>query len=179
MAESHSDDAQDCYWLGDKYYFGKNVLRDYDKARQEYERAAAQGHEESLRLLQQFAERNIAAAQRCLAALYRRGTGVPRDSDTARQWYEKAAALDDAEARYELGVMYDDGEGVPQDYDKARHWYEDAAALGHALAHYKLGVMYQYARGVQQDYDKARQWYEKAAAQGHEEAQKALNALKG
>lgn len=167
MAESNSDDARDCYWLGDKYYFGKNVLRDYDKARRwyekaaalgfraaqkklddmdvrnlyqrgenyrlgegvprddaracrEYAQAAAQGHEKSLRLLRQLAEQNVVAAQRCLAVLYRRGAGVPRDGDTARRWYEKAVAQGDAEARYELGVMYDDGEGVARDYDRAR-----------------------------------------------------------
>ena len=39
--------------------------------------------------------------------------------------------------------------------------------------------MYRYGEGIKQNDKKACQWYKKAAAQGHEEAQKALNALKG
>ena len=90
MAESHSDDAQNYYRLGDTYYFGKNVLRDYDKARQEYERAAALGHAE---------------AQYSLGVMCHSGKGVPQDYDKARQWYEKAAAQGHEEAQKALNAL--------------------------------------------------------------------------
>src|SRR5262249_19758299 len=103
-----------------------------------------------------------------------------------REWFDKAAAKDKADAMVEpgvidamaeLGVLYMDGLGVTQDYAKARDWYEKAAAKDNALAMVNLGLFYENGRGVTQDYAKARDWYEKAATQGHEIASTALEHL--
>src|SRR5262249_59481028 len=51
---------------------------------------------------------------------------VYQDYAKAREWYEKAAAKDNAVAMRNLGALYEHGEGVPQDYAKAREWYEKA-----------------------------------------------------
>jgi TPR repeat protein len=40
-----------------------------------------------------------------LGILYKEGDGVPRDTKTARQWFEKAAALGNPEAKQNLRGM--------------------------------------------------------------------------
>ena len=58
------------------------------------------------------------------------GVDVPQDYAKAHEWYEKAAAKDDAVAMRNLGALYENGWGVQQDYAKASEWYEKAAAGG-------------------------------------------------
>ena len=65
--------------------------QDYGKARQWFEKAAAQGD---------------AMAQGNLGVLYENGQGVPQDYGKARQWYEQAAAQGYAKAQVNLGVLY-------------------------------------------------------------------------
>jgi TPR repeat protein len=52
---------------------------------------------------------------------------VPQDYVRAREWYEKAAAKNDAVAMSFLGLLYANGQGVPQNYAEALEWYEKAA----------------------------------------------------
>jgi hypothetical protein len=70
-------DAEAQYNLGVLYETGQCVPQDYTKARQWYEKAAAQGHEE---------------AQYNLGVMYAEGEGVSMDYTKARQWFEQAAA---------------------------------------------------------------------------------------
>jgi TPR repeat protein len=65
-------------------------------------------------------------------------TACRRTSVKAREWFEKAAAKDHADAMFNLGGLYADGKGVPQDYAKAREWFEKAAAKGNANAKMNL-----------------------------------------
>jgi TPR repeat protein len=69
-----------------------------------------------------------------LGVFYESGQGVAQDYAKAREWFEKAAAKDNAVAMLGLGVFYENGQGVAQDYAKAREWYEKAAAKGDASA---------------------------------------------
>jgi TPR repeat protein len=112
-----------------------------------------------------------------LGLLYRNGRGVTQDYVKAREWYEKAAAKDNATAMFNLGWLYDNGQGVTQDYVKAREWYEKAAAKDKASAMVNLGWLYENGRGVTQDYIKAREWYEKAADKGDTDAKTQLERL--
>ena len=84
-------------WL---YQNGWGVPRDYAKAREWYERAAAAG--------------NVAAMAN-LGWLYRDGLGVPRDYEKARDWYEKAAAAGYSIGMINVGWFYQNGWGVPRD----------------------------------------------------------------
>lgn len=87
--------------LGTLYAIGSGIEQDYVKAREWYEKAAAQGY---------------AAAQNDLGTLYATGAGVPKDYVKAREWYEKAAAQGNAAAQYNLGRLYASEEtGAPQD----------------------------------------------------------------
>ena len=88
-----------------------------------------------------------------LGRLYENGLGVPRDYDKAREWWEKAAALDNATAMNYLAWLYQSGPGVLRDFGKAREWYEKAAAK------------------------EAREQLEKAAAKGDTDAKARLKEL--
>lgn len=74
-AESGNPDAM--VRLGYRYQYGWGAPRDYQKARQWYERAAATGS---------------ANGMASLGYIYGFGQGVPADYQKARQWYDKAVA---------------------------------------------------------------------------------------
>jgi TPR repeat protein len=148
--------------LGKLYQYGQGVAQDYVKARDWYEKAAANGY---------------ANAMFSLGGLYESGAGVAQDYAKAREWYEKAAAKGDANAMFSLGGLYESGAGVAQDYAKAREWYEKSADKGEAEAMTNLGVLYEKGYGVTQDHAKAREWFEKAADKGEAEAMTNLGWL--
>jgi len=90
-------------------------------------------------LLESLANGGNARAQYQLAALYRAGTGVPKNHEKASYWLQKAAKQGHRNAQYNLGVMYENGWGVTPSETKAHHWYQQAAAQGHPMALKKLG----------------------------------------
>jgi uncharacterized protein YdaT len=102
---------------------------------------------------------------------------VPQDYAKAREWFDKAAAKDNANAMVGLGVLYENGQGVPQDDAKAREWSEKAAAKDNASAMFNLGLLYDNGQGVAQNDTKAREWYEKAAAKDNTDAMVGLGGL--
>ncbi len=73
--------------LGDRYYYGKGVEKDYCKAAYWYRIAAEQG---------------LKFAQYNLAGCYELGRGVEKDKDKALEWYKKAAELGVWEAKRAL-----------------------------------------------------------------------------
>jgi TPR repeat protein len=98
--------------IGDAYYYGHGVSRDYTEAARWYRRAA---------------ENSNAMAQSTLGDIYYYGRGVPQDFVEAGQWWQRAAEQGMAVAQLNLGVMYANGDGVAQDYVKS-HFYTNLAA---------------------------------------------------
>jgi TPR repeat protein len=137
--------------LGISFRDGLGVARDYEKAREWFEKAA---------------DRGDASAMSSLGELYRDGRGVAQDYAEAREWYGKAADNGDPIAMTNLGLLYDNGHGVAQDYAEAREWYGKAADNGDPIAMTNLGLLYDNGHGVAQDYAEAREWYGKAADNG-------------
>ena len=133
--------------LGNLYYNGAGVEKDYGKAKELFEKAAEAGNADALY--------NI-------GWLYHNGFGVEQDYAKAMEWYEKAADAGVATAMYNIGGLYCDGYGVEQNYTKAMEWFEKAADAGDAVALNDIGWLYQNGYGVDQDYAKAVEWYEKA-----------------
>jgi tetratricopeptide (TPR) repeat protein len=109
-----------------------------------------------------------------LGLLYANGRGVAQDYAMAREWFEKAAHKDAADAMGFLGLLYANGRGVTQDYAKAREWYEKAADKGDTGAMTNLARLYQSGDGVAQDSAKALEWLEKAAAKDNADAMNGL-----
>ncbi|MDF3033287.1 MAG: hypothetical protein K0R76_241 [Alphaproteobacteria bacterium] len=145
--------------LGDFYYVGLGVPVNREKAKECWERAAAQGN---------------AFAQGILS--YHGLGGLP-GYEKAREWFETAAAQGDSWAQNRLGSMYAEGRFGAVDYAQAKEWFETAAAQGDSWAQYNLGRIYHYGKGGKQDYAQAKEWYEKAAAQGNPNAQNNLGIL--
>jgi len=58
----------------------------------------------ALREWQPLAKQGQAAAQYHLGLIYANGQGVPKDDAQARQWYEKAANHEHADAQVNLGA---------------------------------------------------------------------------
>ena len=77
-------DASAMYTQGQRYFFGMGVAQDYAKAREWYEKAAANGSTD---------------AMIDLGALYYHGQGVAQDYAKAREWFTKAADKGDASAK--------------------------------------------------------------------------------
>ena len=67
--------AKSQYTLGVRYTAGKDVPKDYDMARQWFEKAAAQ---------------NYAKAQFNLGLMYIRGDGVEQNEAIAKDWFKRA-----------------------------------------------------------------------------------------
>ena len=99
--------------VGDAYYYGHGVARDYTEAARWYRRAA---------------ENSNVMAQSTLGDIYYYGRGVPQDFVEAGQWWQLAAEQGMAVAQLNLGVMYANGDGVPQDYVKSYLYTNLAAA---------------------------------------------------
>jgi TPR repeat protein len=97
--------------LGEAYYYGAGVNKDYAEAAKWFRSSAEQG---------------VAIAQFNLANMYAEGEGVPQDEAEAAKWYRKAAEQGLASAEYNLGNMYSSGRGVPRDEVEAQKWYRKA-----------------------------------------------------
>jgi TPR repeat protein len=113
-----------------------------------------------------LAEEGNAQAQLHLGRLYHQARGVPQDSTTARQWYEKAAAQGYASGQNNLGSLYADGKGVPKDETKGVQWIRKAVEQRDANGQASLGKMYRNGRGVPQDNVQAYMWFTLGAANG-------------
>lgn len=73
-------------------------------------------------------------AQELVGIMYRNGQGLPKDTEQALLWLNKAAEANRPLAQHHLGVMYYTGEGVQTDPVKALMW------LYIAVAHYTDGA---------------------------------------
>ena len=105
--------------IGDIYFWGKGVAKDYERAMAAYKVAAEAGD---------------AGSQHQVGLMYCYGHGVAVDYQRAREWVDKAAAQDDPYAVGQLGVMYAYGKGVTPSWRRARELYKRAIELGDSRA---------------------------------------------
>jgi uncharacterized protein len=188
--EAQRGDSRASLLLGNLYFEGKEVPRDYKQALKWYGNAA---------------EVNNPGGQFALAGMYYMGHGVQRNYLEAAKWFGEAAIRGHAKAQYHLGLMYLAGRGLFEDRKEAVKWFTEAARQGHREAIRmleKLGVSWE-SENAEQDIDEFRKllrpaeqgdreaqyrladkhyqeavkWYEKAAAQGHPKAQFCMGIL--
>jgi localization factor PodJL len=105
------------------------------------------------------------------------GHGVPRSSEAAALWFERAAKQGLAPAQFRLGGFYEKGIGVKKDLAAARDLYLAAAGKGNGKAMHNLAVL--YAEGVDgpADYVNAAHWFREAADHGVTDSQYNLGIL--
>ena len=111
--------------MGNCYFLGRGVEKDYQQAVYWYERAAAQG---------------LDVAQFNLAQCYENGTGVARDDAKAATLYSKSAAQGNVMAINNLAGCYYLGKGVAQNKEQAFALWSQAK--GYSYAQQNLGLRY-------------------------------------
>ena len=149
-------------FLGNFYFHGWFVPRDYQKAIDYYSLSIENGN---------------STAQVYLGNMYRNGLGVEQDYIKAKEYYESAAQKDDPEAFLYLGQIYELGLGLEQDFNKAKEYYEISAQLNNSFAFVHLGNMFYAGKGVKQDYSKAEEYYQISAKFNNPEAFCCLGTL--
>lgn len=118
--------------IGQMYYDGDGVKRNYEEARSWFEKAAKQNHAE---------------AQYMLGLIHYYGRGVQKNFTTAAQWFGKAAKQQYNAAQYMLGLINYEGKGMKKNLTEAEKWFRQAAGEGDQDAQYMLGlVIYERAK---------------------------------
>lgn len=198
LTNSLSLKAKELFILGEKYYFGEKVSKNYIKASNYFFQAATLGYSEAQYLLgimylkgkgvvkdntkainwlKQSAEQGDVESQYLLGGIYQHGNGTRINANTAVYWYKKAAEQNLPSAQCDLAYMYENGKGVNQYYHEAVKWYRKAAEQGSSRGQYHYGLMYQYGKGVSQNINIAVYWYRKAAKQNNKLAKEKLKEL--
>jgi len=186
-APSGLKEADALFRLGQKYYYGTGVGKDYREAAACYRKAAEQGHSD--------------AAER-LGYMYRDGLGVERSWSEAQKWFSKVRRVPspvpqsraaspqrkvqsaaesenyDPEEMFQLGENRFHGWGVVQDFAAAAEYYRKAAEKKHPKAAYILGYMYQYGLGVKKNTGSAAVYYRRALAYGYRDAKVLLDDMR-
>lgn len=139
--------------LANFYERGLGVARNFAKALEWYEKAAAAG----------IPEGNFA-----LGICYEVGVGNPGDMEKAMAAFERAAEKGMAPAMHKLASLYISGERIPQDTEKGFSWLHRAAEAGLPDAHNIMGViLLRGLLGHEIDEKKAMDSFKKAAEGGH------------
>jgi TPR repeat protein len=81
----------------------------------------------------------------------------------AMGWFQKSAALGNAEAMMGMSWIYGNGRGVLKDETESLRWRRMSAENGNTDAMELIGSDYEEGKGVPQDYAEAMRWYQRAA----------------
>jgi TPR repeat protein len=110
-----ADDAAALRVLGFKYYDGKGVKQDTQRAVALFEQAGELGDVES---------------QSNLALMYEMGLSVAQDDAKSAYWATKAAERGDRASQFRLAVLLYQGRGITQDRVEAAKWWRIATLPG-------------------------------------------------
>lgn len=94
--------------------------------------------------------------------MYRYGVGTEKNEKKAFSYYEKAAALGDADGIVKVGRAYMNGIGVQADYEKSLHFFEKAAAQDNPEAMVLTAYQYENGKGVDVNFEKSLEWLARA-----------------
>ena len=160
--QARAGDVMSQQQLGQVYYMGMDVTRDYA---------------EGVRWLKMAAERGDAVAARLMGFAYRFGNGVVADEAQAVSWWRLAASKGDDVASFEMAKAYLDGRGVAESKADALGYCRSAADMGYQHAQLYLGYWYLKGVIVAQSNSDAFLWLRKSAVQGNSEAQNYLGTM--
>lgn len=138
--------------MGWIYERGLGVPQDYQKAREWYEKAMANGG---------------SSAMARMGVLYELGLGVEKNYTKAANYYKEAIRLENGLGYAALGWMYETGKGVQLDKLKAAEYYRQGMERGNYLAMSRLALLYQLGQGgLPRDEKKAAELYMQAIDHG-------------
>ncbi len=166
MAAEHETkpNAYAMYELGRMYQGGIGTAPDKEKSVEWY----AAAYKGFLAIEQNMADDKLYYR---LGSMNLTGTGTEKDLPKAREYFEKAAALDNADALYGLGRLYLNKDFAESDTQKALDYLITAAQKGHSYAQYTLGKLFLKGEAVRQNVDYALRWLEEAGRQDNTDAQ--------
>lgn len=193
--------AQAMDLLGDCYYYGDGIEKDFKRSFECYLNAAEAGNNsaqcnvayayemgegteknptKAVEWYQKSADNGNKHAMRNLALCYKTGNGVTQDIKMAFKWFKSAVENGNLTASNDLGLCYQQGHGTEKNESEAiKHFTISADKGNNKFAQYNLGKCYLNGTGVNQDKAKAKELLEKAAEQGHEDAKKMLYEFGG
>lgn len=152
------------YELGRMYQGGIGTAPDKDKSTEWY----AAAYKGFLVIEQNMADDKLYYR---IGQMNLTGTGTERDLSKAKDYFEKAAALDNSDALYGLGRLYLNKDFAECDTQKALDYLITAAQKGHSYAQYTLGKLFLKGEIVKQNVDYALRWLEEAVRQDNTDAQ--------
>ncbi|KAK8889305.1 hypothetical protein M9Y10_034051 [Tritrichomonas musculus] len=141
--------------LGVQYYYGFNVEKNYEKAKNYFELSAKQN--DSFGFLH-------------LGHFYMDGYACPKDYLKARQYFEESVKLNNTIAMIYLGRLYQKGLNTKQDYGKTYEYYKLAADNNDSDGLYYLGNLYLKGLGVEKNPREAIKFFEKASQKNNPKA---------
>ena len=100
---------------------------------------------------------------------YYYGERFDQNQEKAVLWYEKAAAMGDAEGECLLGYCLRNGIGCEKNEHRAFGLFALSAEKGFPMALYNMGYCLEHGIGVQENPVAAQGWYQKAKEAGYEE----------
>ena len=149
--------------LGQWYWLGEEIRKDYKESFKWYKKAAKKGH---------------ALSQARLGQHYVLGRGVKKDYGKSLKYFRQSADSGSKEGQYYLAKAYQLGIGVSKNEKKANQWMREAAKNNHMRAQVFLGLdYYKGEKGKSPDYNKAIYWFKKASSQGDLEGKTFLGIL--
>lgn len=149
--------------LGDIYYIGEVVEKDYVEAFSYYKSATLQ-----------FAYPD---AQNKLAYMYTTGDGCKQNYAEAIRLFGAASDQGFGAATHNLGCLYATGEGVDINIKKALDLFILAGDQGHIASYQEAAVSYLEGDDINQDFDQVEKLLRRAMAAGDVDAQGMLGLL--
>lgn len=144
IKQAESGNAEVQYQLGQLYYTGEKLRKNYKAAFEWFRKAAESGH---------------ASAQRMIAEMYISGKKIGKDYKKAFYWMLCAAMQGDFVAYERLADLHVNGKGNIQDREKAIEWFRNTAIPEKTEVQYKLGEIF-----LSTDLDYSKECYKKAAS---------------
>ena len=102
---AYQGDVQAYYYLGNCYLEGIGVSRNKDLAISWFLKAAQMGHYRAISFFRSFAEKGYAEAQVIMGLLNYQGQGIPRNTEMAVRWLEKASLKGHSHAQAYLDAI--------------------------------------------------------------------------
>lgn len=160
----HTSGHQSVYAQAADYRRAKELLYDYDTLNKDKAWA--------INKLENLWQEGFTVAAHLLGKLYRDGIEVPKDMQTAKEWFLRSATAGNDYSQYALGKMLLD-EKSPD----AVSWLKKAAEYGNQHAQYKLGKIYLTGELVNKDIETAIRYLKDAAQHNNQFAQYTLGKL--
>ena len=166
LAANHAEkpNAYAMYELGRMYKDGIGTAPDKRKSAEWY----AMAYSGFLSIEQRMADDKLYYR---LGQMNLTGTGTEKNLIRAKEYFEKAAELDNDDARYGLGRLYLNKDFAERNPNMAVDYLIAAAQNGHSYAQYTLGKLFLKGEEVPKNPDYALVWLEKAVEQENSTAE--------